>query len=129
MRCSIWRPLFGPIKDNAVALCDSRSIEDYDLIESDHIYPDFESETYMAFHADRHVWYYLADQTRDEVLLITNYDSLTETRTLSLFHIASQANNYSRKFTGVLHSGFDIQSPGEYTRGRQSIELKMVVAG
>ncbi|KFY38172.1 hypothetical protein V495_06712 [Pseudogymnoascus sp. VKM F-4514 (FW-929)] len=105
---SIWRPLFGPVKDNTLALCDSRSINDEDLIESDHIYPDFESETYMAFFAPGHKWYYLEDQMPDEVLLITNYDSSSETR--------------------VLHSGFDLQAPGQYEKGRQSIEVKIVVA-
>ncbi|OJD27087.1 hypothetical protein ACJ73_01527 [Blastomyces percursus] len=106
---SVWRPLFGPIKDYPLAVCDSETVVKGDLIESDHIYPDFESETYCVLHNTDHRWYYLSDQTKDEVLLITNYDSQTHRR--------------------VPHTGFQMPSSNGVTRARESLELKVVVIG
>lgn len=80
-KSSVWRPIFGPVQDYPLAVCDSRSVQEEDLMESDHVYPDFESETYVGLYNDNHRWFYLKDQRKDEVLLITNYDSRTGTST------------------------------------------------
>lgn len=57
----------------------------------DHIYPDFESETYCVLHNNGHRWYYISDQRRDEVLLMTNYDSETHR---SLLYFSTRFANY-----------------------------------
>jgi len=106
---SVWRPLFGPIEDYPLAVCDSETVAKEDLVESDHIFPDFQSETYCVLHNDHHRWYYLSSQTRDEVLLITNYDSETNKR--------------------VPHTGFKMPSSEEAARVRESLEIRMVVLG
>ncbi|KAG9229299.1 amidase signature domain-containing protein [Amylocarpus encephaloides] len=106
---SVWRPLFGPIDDYPLAVCDSETVAKEDLVESDHIFPDFQSETYCVLHNNRHRWYYLSGQTSDEVLLITNYDSETNKR--------------------VPHTGFKMPSSEQTTRVRESLELRMVVLG
>ena len=58
-----------------MAVCDTRTVRSEDLVESDYVYPDFESESYMVKHNEDHCWYYLSKQAKHEVLLITNYDS------------------------------------------------------
>lgn len=80
---SVWRPLFSPLEDSPLAVCDSRSVDTIDLLESDYIYPTFVCETLVVKYAPRHKWYYLSGQTKEEVLLMTNYDSGSDTRTSS----------------------------------------------
>ena len=82
----MWRPLFGPLQDYPLAVCDSRTVHANDLIKSDYVYPNFESESFVVKHSPVHRWYYLGDQNRDEILLITNYDSKLGLRTASSWH-------------------------------------------
>lgn len=80
MICSIWHPLFGPILDYPLAVCDSRTVAEEDLVESDYIYPNFEGENFMVKASEAHRWYYMKEQDQDDVLIITNYDSETGKR-------------------------------------------------
>ncbi|KAF5608112.1 uncharacterized protein FSUBG_4936 [Fusarium subglutinans] len=70
----------SPLRDYPLALCDARSVVDSDLVESDYIYPDFVSESFLLKHSPDHKWFYLSDQSKDELLVITNYDSAFKTR-------------------------------------------------
>ncbi|KAG5755673.1 hypothetical protein H9Q70_001741 [Fusarium xylarioides] len=106
MLLSLWRPLFSPLQDYPLALCDARSVNDNDLIESDYIYPNFVSESFLLNHSPEHKWFYLSDQRKDELLMITNYDSAFKTRTP--------------------HTGFELTDSKENTRARESIEVKVV---
>lgn len=56
-------------------MVDSRTVKDEALIESDYIYPNFESESYQVLYEPSHRWNYFSKQERNEILLITNYDS------------------------------------------------------
>jgi hypothetical protein len=73
---SIWRPLFGPLKDWPLGVCDFRSLDvSRDLIASDNILPHMVGETYNVLHNKRHRWYYLKDQMPNEVLIFKSFDS------------------------------------------------------
>ncbi|OIW32922.1 hypothetical protein CONLIGDRAFT_695192 [Coniochaeta ligniaria NRRL 30616] len=73
---NVWRPLFGPLQDWPLALCDYGSIDPHaDLIASDNIYTHLVTETYNVFHRPYHRWYYLRDMNPDEVLVFKTYDS------------------------------------------------------
>lgn len=80
---SIWRPLFGPIRDYPLAVCDSRTVSEDDLVESDYIYPNFEGENFMVKANAAHRWYYMRDQGQNDALIITNYDSESGCRKIS----------------------------------------------
>jgi len=103
---SVWHPLFGPIEDYPLAVCDSRTVGESDLVESDFIYPDFESETFCVSFSPSQKWYYMKDQGRQDVLVLSNFDSETGLR--------------------VPHSGFALPGDGNLTRERESFEMKVI---
>ena len=77
MSASVWRPLFGPIKDWPLAMLDYRSVDKAsDFIAADVIYPHYVGESFNVFHNSRHKWFYLADQMADEVLIFKSFDSM-----------------------------------------------------
>ena len=77
---SVWRPLVERVTDCPLAVCDSRTISDDDLVECDLVYKDYEGEFYVLHHAEAHRWFYLSGQTRDEVILLLNLDSHRDIR-------------------------------------------------
>ncbi|KAH7310950.1 hypothetical protein BKA65DRAFT_518344 [Rhexocercosporidium sp. MPI-PUGE-AT-0058] len=73
---SVWRPLFGPLKDWPLGLLDYTSIDiQRDLVASDNIYTHVMRETYNVLHNPKHRWYYLEDQQPDEVLIFKTFDT------------------------------------------------------
>lgn len=127
---SLWHPLFGPIRDYPLAVCDSRTVLDSDLVESDFIYPNLESETYAVLYNPSHRWYFMKDQCSDDLLMITNFDSKTNTRRFQLG--AREHSNRRHLLTsdsGVPHAGFQLPDDPTVTRQRESLEVRVVVYG
>ena len=82
MFASIWRPLIkGNLQDCPLAVCDSRTVQDEDLVATDLVYAHYRGEHYRVKHNAAHRWYYWSRQTSDEVILIRNFDSATNIRT------------------------------------------------
>ena len=71
----MWRPLFGPLEDYPLAVCDSRTVEDDDLVAMDVVYPTYVVEMYAVKNNEKHRWFFLDKQRFDEVLVLTNFDS------------------------------------------------------
>jgi len=73
---NVWRLLCTATPDWPLAFCDARSVdEDEDPIKTDVVYEDAEGEMYMLRHNPGHRWYFLQDQTLDEVWLWRNTDA------------------------------------------------------
>ena len=104
---NVWRPLFGPIVDTPLAVCDASSIAPADLLKIDLIYPDRVGENYHFAPSDRHRWYYFSGMQANEALLLKCMDSPAEGRA---------------RFTA--HTAFDdLRAPSD-TRPRESIEVR-----
>ncbi|KAI0105433.1 hypothetical protein GGR51DRAFT_187708 [Nemania sp. FL0031] len=103
---SVWHPLFSPIEDYPLALCDSRTVSDADLVPCDYVLPNFESESYCVKFNANHRWYYKSDQTENDVLLILNCDSKTGIRTP--------------------HTGFLLPDVKPGIRTRENFDAKMI---
>ncbi|RYP61069.1 hypothetical protein DL770_009853 [Monosporascus sp. CRB-9-2] len=71
---NVWRPIKTVLKD-PLAVADSSSIPDEDLVAAAIIYPGFRSETWTVRPNDAHRWYFKYKQRPDEVLLIKCFDS------------------------------------------------------
>ncbi|KAJ3541339.1 hypothetical protein NM208_g4656 [Fusarium decemcellulare] len=74
-----WRPLRGPLNDWPLGLCDARSV-DYaaDTMPADIVYREWATENLQIHYNPRHKWYFLPDQTTDEVLLFKSAESCPE---------------------------------------------------
>jgi len=107
---NVWRPIqSGPVRAYPLAMADSRSVKDGDLIGVEHRYPHRTGETAGVRHAKEQRWWYWSGMTPDERILLQCFDS---------------------RGTGarVAHTAFiDPRSPdGE---GRESIEVRALVFG
>ncbi len=106
---NVWRPLFGPILDTPLAVCDARSIEPTDLVKIELIYPDRVGENYNFAYSDRHRWYYFSQMEADEVLLLKCMDAPAAGRA---------------RFTA--HTAFDDPRTPSDARPRESIEIRTI---
>jgi len=104
---NVWRPLFGPVLDTPLAVCDARSIQQGDLVPIDLLYRDRIGENYNFAHNAAHRWYYVPEMRADEALLLKCYDSATDGRP---------------PFTA--HSAFDHPHVPPQARPRESIEIR-----
>ncbi|KAI0190347.1 hypothetical protein F4808DRAFT_453878 [Astrocystis sublimbata] len=65
-----WRPLRGPSNDWPLGICDARTINhNTDTMPSDVVYEKWVTENLQVHFRDTQEWYYLPDQTEDEVLI------------------------------------------------------------
>jgi hypothetical protein len=78
---NLWRPIRGPLRDSPLAMADGTTVVPDDLVASDLIYPNRRGETYSVKYNPNHRWFYFADMTPDEALLLKCYDSATDGRT------------------------------------------------
>ena len=73
---NLWRNIGSdPVAVHPLALCDARSVQPDDLVVFEVRYADRIGENYFAKHSDEHRWYFYPAMTRDEPLLIKQWDS------------------------------------------------------
>jgi hypothetical protein len=110
---NVWRPLNGPVADHPLAVADSRTVVDEDLVAVEHRYPHRTGQTAGVKYNPGQKWYYWSGMTNGERLLLKCYDS---------------DETFSR--TGrVPHTAFNHpRSPGN-SPGRESIEVRALVFG
>lgn len=73
---NVWRNIVAePVAVNPLALCDAQTFDPGDLVVFEIHYHDRIGENYFVKHSDRHRWYFYPDMTRDEALLLKQWDS------------------------------------------------------
>ncbi len=76
---NVWRNIAQePVATHPLALCDAASVRPEHLVVFEIHYHDRIGENYFAKHADGHQWYFSPGLTRDEALLIKQWDSAGE---------------------------------------------------
>ena len=76
---NVWRNIaYEPVANHPLALCDGQTVNPEDLVVFEIHYHDRVGENYFAKHAGQHSWWYYPAMTRDEVLLIKQWDSFGE---------------------------------------------------
>ena len=105
---NVWRKIAPePVEMSPLGLVDGESIAPRDLAVCDLVYSDRTGEIYQGVYNPDHRWYYFPRMTRNEAVLIKNYDSMKDGRA---------------RFS--LHSAFtDPTSPAD-AKPRQSIEIR-----
>ncbi|KAF2232582.1 putative CmcJ-like methyltransferase [Viridothelium virens] len=74
---NFWKPLKGPVNDWPLLLCDASTVDRRKDIEvADLLYPDYATENSQLYCSTAYKWYYLSNQTVDEVLVFKQMDSL-----------------------------------------------------
>ena len=81
-RCSVWKPLKGPLNDWPLAICDATTVEkSTDLEAADILYPDLATENYQLYFRPKYRWYYLSNHQPSELIVFKQAESLSNTGT------------------------------------------------
>ncbi|TBU23192.1 hypothetical protein BD311DRAFT_731750 [Dichomitus squalens] len=107
---NVWRPIANPVFHRPLAVSDWRALDERaDLVPVTYYYPDRVGATFSVRYNPAHKWWYLSQQTPEEVTLIKCYDSLTDRARLTP------------------HSAFWDSTTPEGAPHRQSIELRALL--
>ncbi|KAK4194398.1 methyltransferase CmcJ [Triangularia verruculosa] len=90
---NIWRPIKHSVQDWPLALCDGSNLEAADLLATDHITKGYVGETYNLLYRDKYRWYYLNQQTPDEVILFKMFDSKRQVKAHACPHASFKHND------------------------------------
>ena len=123
---NVWRNIAPePVAMHPLALCDGQSVNPDDLVVFEIHYQNRIGENYFAKHADRHRWVYFPAMTRDEPLLIKQWDSAG-----TLAHSKGErgdASDPQAPCTFSFHTAFDDANGPANAPDRQSIEVRCLV--
>lgn len=110
---NVWRPLNGPVMAHPLAVADSATVRDEDLIGVEHRYPDRTGETAAVQHNPGQKWYYWSGMKNEDRLLLKCFDS------------DEAVGQWGR----VPHTAFVDPRTPEGAIGRESIEVRALVFG
>jgi len=121
---NLWRNIAQePVANHPIALCDGQTVRPEDLVVFEIHYQNRVGENYFAKHAAPHTWYYYPEMTRDDALLIKQWDSAgTLARSGGTRGDASQV-----PCTFSFHSAFDHPETPDDAPDRWSIEVRCIV--
>ncbi|KAI0648328.1 hypothetical protein C8Q79DRAFT_905919 [Trametes meyenii] len=106
---NVWRPIENPVAHHPLAVSDWRTLDEKDLVPVRLIYPHREGSTYGVKYSPRLEWYYLSNQTPEEVILIKCFDSAEDRARLTA------------------HTAFEDKTAPKDAPHRQSIEIRALV--
>jgi len=110
---NVWRPLNGPVFANPLAVADSGTVQDEDLVGVEHRYPDRTGETAAVKYNANQTWYYWSGMENTERLLLKCFDSDES--------VGSRGR--------VPHTAFTDPRTPEGAPARESIEVRALVFG
>ena len=123
---NLWRNIAAePVATYPLALCDAVSVHPDDLVVFEIHYADRIGENYFAKHADDHRWYFYPALTRDEALLIKQWDSAGGmARTAGA---EADAASPDTPCTFSFHTAFEDRTALPDAPDRWSIEVRCIV--
>lgn len=123
---NVWRNIADtPVAVRPLALCDARCVDRQDLVVFEIHYQDRVGENYFARHAPAHRWYTYPGLTRDEALLIKQWDSAGVLAQSD--GAVSDAADPDNPCTFSFHSAFEDPSAPDDAPDRWSIEVRCMV--
>ena len=119
---NVWRNVRPePVATYPLALCDATSVNPMDLVVFEIHYADRIGENYFARHADAHRWSYYTALTRDEILILKQWDSEG-----TLASSGGRRGDGDATSTFSFHSAFEDPSTPDDAPDRWSIEVRCV---
>ncbi|KAK0642961.1 hypothetical protein B0T16DRAFT_174494 [Cercophora newfieldiana] len=106
----MWRPVVD-VETGPMAFCDVRSVLEDDWEQVDKVFGDWVEESMYLKHNPAHKWYWLSNQTADEVIAFAIWDS-------------EKPHDMS---AGVAHSSFLLPPHLDGKVPRQSIEMRLLL--
>ena len=123
---NVWRNIADePVATHPLALCDAHTVEPEDLVVFEIHYQDRIGENYFAKHSTRHRWFYYPQVTRDEALLIKQWDS--DGQIARSKGADGDASDMQAPCTFSFHSAFEDPATPPDAPDRWSIEVRCMV--
>ena len=120
---NLWRNIAPePVATRPLALCDAETVQPDELVVFEIHYSDRVGENYFAKHNARHRWVYWSGMTRDEALLIKQWDSAGELARTGGARPDADAEGRSSTFS--FHSAFKDPATPPDAPDRWSIEVR-----
>ncbi|KAH7137373.1 hypothetical protein B0J13DRAFT_77640 [Dactylonectria estremocensis] len=88
-RDDVWRPSGDPIESHPLAVMDGSTVTDEKLVEVDVVRHSYIGESYYPLQHDAYKWYFINNQTKEDVLLFKMYDSAEGVRAKCEANLAS----------------------------------------
>ena len=123
---NLWRNIVAePVVTDPLALCDASSFGPDDLVVFEIHYADRIGENYFAKHAEGQRWYFYPELTRDEALLIKQWDSAGALARSN--GMRSDASDPQSPCTFSFHSAFADPMVSDDAADRWSMEVRCAV--
>lgn len=106
-----WKPLNPIVYDYPLALCDRRTIRSNDILAYDRVHDKQWKEAIYPRFTEYQQWFWLPEQTRNELTVFTIWDSGSGPNTAS----------------GCPHASFAIRDTLANVPPRESVELRLLV--
>jgi hypothetical protein len=90
---NVWKPLYRPVQELPLAMCDATSAATDDMLLMQLKYRDRTREIFVMRHSPSHRWFYFPDMTPEQALLLKTYDSETDGRARFVGHSAFEDPN------------------------------------
>ena len=107
---NVWRPLVDLVQNWPLAMCDARSIDITDQVDTERRSPTHTGEILLVTHNPQHRWFYYSKMRPTEVLVFKTFDSED---------CDSKPNS--------VHTSFDLPDISDDTPPRESIETRAFV--
>ncbi len=125
---NVWRNIDdAAVESEAIALCDGQTVDPDDLIVFEIHYRDRIGENYFAKFAPQHGWWWYPAMTRDEALLIKQWDSYGELADSGGARSDSSVGGGQAPCTFSFHTAFKDPATPPGARDRKSIEVRCIV--
>jgi hypothetical protein len=85
---NVWKPLYNRVEELPLAMCDTRTQDDADLLRMELKYRERTGEIYVLRHSPKHHWYYFPKMEAHHALLLKTYDSECDGRARFMGHTA-----------------------------------------
>jgi len=122
---NLWRNIAAEaVAAHPLAFCDATSVSPDDLVVFEIHYADRIGENYYAKHAEKHRWFFYPRMTRDEAVLIKQWDSAGQLARSNGQRADSNSANGPCTFS--FHSAFDDPATPIDALDRWSIEVRCV---
>lgn len=123
---NVWRNIADePVATHPMALCDAQTVHPEDLVVFEIHYQDRIGENYFSKYSPRHQWYYYPQMTRDEALLIKQWDSAGPLARSQ--GTEGDGSNLDAPCTFSYHTAFEDPSTPPNAPDRWSIEVRCIV--
>ncbi|MBN35062.1 MAG: hypothetical protein CMM46_09860 [Rhodospirillaceae bacterium] len=124
---NVWRNIdSAPVVRNPLALCDGQTVAPDDLVVFEIFYHDRVGENYLSKHRDNHGWWWFPEVTRDEAILIKQWDSAGEMARSDGARSDASVGDGDAPCTFSFHSAFKGPEPAPDAPDRQSIEVRCI---